>query len=314
VNKNISSAASVYQYTATADALVFVSVRLSNAAGNGDYVVYLKRQWYGSPNPAVILPKTTATAASGETILEFITTQFYISNGDVIDVMIDGQAGDTSVNGDVQIVSLNFSKYDSANDGVTLTSVERDTIVNQTLGGVADAVLDASAASYDDPGTIGEAINNAGSGSVTVNSYLAVSQTDAQNVASGDLSITTFNTFAQAVTSTTTSNLVSADNIWFAVKEHKTDADAKSIIFIDNSGLLYAAGRAYATAADGSLSVTGVAGAWSVAVDIEEDATALLGGFEGEHYAEIKALVSGDTVIVWSGSCIISHGIVKAIA
>ena len=119
--KDISSAASVYQYTAAASGIVAITVRITDAAGNGDYVVYLSHQWLGAGDAAIVLPKSTCAAASGETDIEFATIMFYIASTDVVDVMIEGQAGDTSVSGDIRIVIDNPSVFE-ATDPVTLAA------------------------------------------------------------------------------------------------------------------------------------------------------------------------------------------------
>lgn len=140
-SKNISSATSVYQFTAAASAKVQFIVELTNAAGGGDYVVYLKRQWLGAGTASVILPKTTATAAAGETVIEFVTIQINVKATDVIDVYIDGLAGDTSVNGNVRIVADNPSVFEAsadtvtlANDGITAAKLAIDAITEIQSG------------------------------------------------------------------------------------------------------------------------------------------------------------------------------------
>ena len=60
--------------------------------------------------------------------------------------------------------------------------------------------------------------------------------------------------------------------------------------------------------------MTGVAGAWVIAAHLDEAATALLGGYIGATWvAEVKALIGGNTVAVWDGTCAISQGVVRAI-
>ncbi len=114
--KNITSAASVYQFTAAADAKVQFTVKLTNAAGNGDYIVYLTHQWLGTGTAAVVLPKTTATAGSDETVIEFVSQEIAVKATDVVNVMIDGLAGDSSVSGAIRISADNPSVFDQAND------------------------------------------------------------------------------------------------------------------------------------------------------------------------------------------------------
>ena len=68
-NVNISSATAIGSYTSTGDKLVMVDVSIDAVAGNGDYVMYVKRQINGTGSSYIILPKTTMAAASGETAI-----------------------------------------------------------------------------------------------------------------------------------------------------------------------------------------------------------------------------------------------------
>jgi hypothetical protein len=118
-----TAAASVYTFTAAASAKIQFLVKLTNAAGGGDYVVYLTHGWLGAGSPATMLPKTTATAAAGETIIEFQSMELSgIKNTDVVNVMVKGLAGDTSVNGAIRVVADNPSVFDAAADEVATVS------------------------------------------------------------------------------------------------------------------------------------------------------------------------------------------------
>lgn len=143
-SKNISSAASVYTFTAAADALVYFTVKLTNAAGNGDYVVYLKHQWLGAGTAAVVLPKTTAAAASGETVIEFVTVAIAVKNTDVLDVFIDGLAGDTSVNGNIRIAADNPSVFAAGTDSVTISAASVDAVWDEVLTGATHNVTNSA--------------------------------------------------------------------------------------------------------------------------------------------------------------------------
>lgn len=130
--KNIASAASVYDFTASASAKIQFLVKLNNAAGNGDYIAYLTHQWLGVSGTAVMLPKTTAAAASGETVIEFLSLDMNVKNTDKVSVMIDGLAGDTSVNGAIRIVSDNPSVFDYTTDTVLLPASAYTTMASGT--------------------------------------------------------------------------------------------------------------------------------------------------------------------------------------
>lgn len=95
-NQNIASAAAIGAYTADADRMVVVDVSLDQVAGNGDYVIYVTRQINGAGSAYVLLPKTTCTAASGETAIAMQSGPITVRSGDVLTVYVDGLAGDTT--------------------------------------------------------------------------------------------------------------------------------------------------------------------------------------------------------------------------
>lgn len=95
-NTDISGATAIGSYTSTGDKLVMVDVSIDAVAGNGDYVMFVKRQINGAGSAYVILPKTTMTAASGETAISAQSGWITVRNGDVLTCYVDGLAGDTS--------------------------------------------------------------------------------------------------------------------------------------------------------------------------------------------------------------------------
>ena len=95
-NQNIASAAAIGAYTADADRMVVVDVSLDQVAGNGDYVIYVTRQINGAGSAYVLLPKTTCTAASGETAIAMQSGPISVRSGDVLTCYVDGLAGDTA--------------------------------------------------------------------------------------------------------------------------------------------------------------------------------------------------------------------------
>jgi len=95
-NVNISSATAIGSYTSTGDKLVMCDVSIDAVAGGGDYVMYVTRQINGAGSAYVILPKTTMTAASGETAIGAQSGWITVRNGDVLTVYVDGLAGDTA--------------------------------------------------------------------------------------------------------------------------------------------------------------------------------------------------------------------------
>lgn len=95
-NQNISSALAIGAYTAAADRMIVCDVSLDQVAGSGDYVVYVTRQINGAGSAYVLLPKTTCTAASGETAIAMQSGPITVRSGDVLMVYVDGLAGDTT--------------------------------------------------------------------------------------------------------------------------------------------------------------------------------------------------------------------------
>lgn len=95
-NQNISSALAIGAYTAATDRMIVCDVSLDQVAGGGDYVVYVTRQINGTGSIYVMLPKTTCTAAAGETAIAMQSGPITVRAGDVLTVYVDGLAGDTT--------------------------------------------------------------------------------------------------------------------------------------------------------------------------------------------------------------------------
>jgi hypothetical protein len=170
--KNIATAASVYEFTAAATARVQFTVKLTNAAGNGDYIVYLTHDWLGGAAASTVLPKTTCAAAAGETNIQFVSMSIDVAATDVVNVMIDGLAGDSSVNGAIRIVADNPSVFEATDTVSTVTTVT--TLTGHTaqtgdafarLGAPTGASVSADIAAIDAAvGAIGGGL--AGSGAI----------------------------------------------------------------------------------------------------------------------------------------------------
>ena len=95
-NVNISAATAIGAYTADADRIVMCQALVDQAAGGGDYVLYATLQVGGAGSSYVLLPKSTLTAAAGETALGGQSGWVNVRAGDVLTVYIDGLAGDTT--------------------------------------------------------------------------------------------------------------------------------------------------------------------------------------------------------------------------
>ena len=107
----------------------------------------------------------------------------------------------------------------------------------------------------------------------------------------------------------------SATKLWLAIKESDRDDDSESIVFLEKTdGLTVLAKASYATHSDGTISASGTSGNWTVPIKIKANATSKFFGYTGTIYAEVKALISGDVVVVFTGECVISNGIVRAVS
>jgi len=138
-NVDISGVTAIGSYTATADKLVMCDVSIDAVAGNGDYIMYVKRQIGGSGSSYVILPKTTLSAASGETAISGQSGWITVKSGDVLTVYVDGLAGDTAT-------------PDWTTRWFELAGV--------TAAAVADAVLDEATSGHTSAGSFSKAVTD----------------------------------------------------------------------------------------------------------------------------------------------------------
>lgn len=144
---------------------------------------------------------------------------------------------------------------------------------------------------------------------------IAVSSTVAASVSSGSLGLQTYYSFDQTVVSDVTEDLSTATKLWLAIKDSAVEEDDKSLVFVEKTGgLTVLAKAAHTTTSDGDLAVTGSSGDWDIAISLSASATGQLHGYyKNTKYAELKALVSGETIVVWSGTAEISQGLVQSI-
>ena len=109
--KDISSAAvSVYEYTIPTSTRYSFQVRLAAVAGGGDYTCYLTLNDGDVQSDDPVVPKTTYEAEVGETAFWFNTIDISFIAGDVVNIMVLGQAGDTNEAGSVRIFSENYAR------------------------------------------------------------------------------------------------------------------------------------------------------------------------------------------------------------
>ncbi len=141
---------------------------------------------------------------------------------------------------------------------------------------------------------------------------VAISATQAEQVADGELAIATHSDFSQSITSDLAADLSTAE-VWLAVKHRDSDDDTEALVMLTAAdGLTVLAGSAYATGTDGALTVTGSTGDWTVTAELEAVATALLTSYAGRHLvAEVKYRLTGGQVrVLWSGTAAISRGVI----
>lgn len=146
IGVNIQSAAQFASFTATYSGEHRFQVFLDNAVGNGDYVIYLKKQKLGAGNVYTFLAKTTATAANGETLIAFPTITIDLTATDVVQIWIDGLAGDAAVTGAVDVFYDDYLKPTTLgrtvavdiSGGVNVGSVQADAITAAAIA--ADAI------------------------------------------------------------------------------------------------------------------------------------------------------------------------------
>lgn len=132
---DIRTGAAVYTHTATVSGFVQIQVFISDAAGSGDYVYYIRKQRAGAGVNYVMGPKTTSTHAAGETGIGAETILTYCHVGDVVQIYVDGLAGDIACNGFIEIVEMDYMLL--ANDAITAA-----VIAVSADAEIADAVLD----------------------------------------------------------------------------------------------------------------------------------------------------------------------------
>jgi hypothetical protein len=147
---------------------------------------------------------------------------------------------------------------------------------------------------------------------VTTSVALSVTEAAAAAAIAGNLTIHTYYTWTQAVTSTSADNLAAAE-LLFAVKRSPADADDFSRVLISASGgLTTLLGATCATPTAGSLVVSGSTGAWVLTLSLSAAITGQLEVLSGARFVgEIKSQLSGADTLIWSGDVTITRGIVR---
>jgi hypothetical protein len=162
VGVNIATAAEFYNFTATQTGEHRFQVRLANAAGNGDYVIYLMHQLLGSGTTYLAVPKTTAALASGETTPVFPTLTIDLTATDKVGIWIDGQATDNAVTGAVDIwVEDSVATVVAAIWDKLLTGITTAGSVGKLIKDYLDAAISSRAATGAQMDLINDAVDAA---------------------------------------------------------------------------------------------------------------------------------------------------------
>jgi hypothetical protein len=135
-NKALTTAVSVYTFTATATGTYRIQTRLDAVAGGGDYIAYLTLNAGGVLTVDPMLPKTTLTAAAGETAFWFPTISIDLIVNDVLDVWVKSYTTETGKSGkirifsdaalDVTVIPANGSGFTSIPNSAGVTTILAD--------------------------------------------------------------------------------------------------------------------------------------------------------------------------------------------
>lgn len=317
-NQNISSALAIGAYTADADRLIICDVSIDQAAGNGDYVMYITKQIGGAGSAYVVLPKTTMTAASGETAISGQSGLICVRSGDVLTVYVDGLAGDTTTPDTIvrwfELAALRPATADrtiavDASGQVTTGALAAGAI---TAAAIATGAVDADALAADAGTEIGTAVWASSTRTLT---QAAASVTSA--VSGSTITITRGDTLSATLTGlSANTDYVS---ILFTVKSDKSDADASAILQIKKNasgtddGLLYlnaAAPVSPVVAADGSITVNS---STSITIALAARAADDLVPADGLKY-DVQYVFASSVLTATEGICNISADVTRAIA
>ena len=250
-------------------------------------------------NALVTYDVTTAslTAASISAIGGLTALNVFTEAASALSAYAPAQAGDLMGLADDAITSAKFDEstaFPIKSADVGSTQIARVGADGDTLESLSDEIAAVSV------------------GAVDVS--LAISATAVSALSSGNVSIATHNSFSQAITSTTTSALNTATDTWFAAKVADSDSDDDSIVLLSETVGLERLAKSIATSAsNGSLTTSGSSGDWTITLTLDEDATSLLTDYVGYTLpAELKSMVSGSTLQLWTGDCIVSRGLIQA--
>lgn len=348
-NTNISSATAVGVYTATGDVFVLPQILADQVAGGGDYVYYVTLQVAGAGSHYLIGPKTTHTAAAGETALAAQGGLIFLRNGDVLTVYIDGLAGDTTTPdvtvrfaaiplpsaaagaaGGVPVLDANLA----ASANVTLW---KGATVDDSVDGELPAVLSSASAQV-----IADALKTAPTAgdpdAGSVNKHLDDILTYAAANEPADIWSYVTRTLTQSSTSTTDSTAAGSisrrrgdswsisltlgaitgyTSLWFTIKAETSDADTAAIVQIKKNasgsgdGLLYVNGVAASDATKGSITISD-ASTGAIVIALDETITDDM--TPASYNYDCQALISGSISTPDSGTFTITADVTRSVA
>jgi len=313
-NVDISSATAVGAYTANGDKLIMVDVSIDAVAGDGDYVMYVTRQIGGSGSAYVILPKTTMTAASGETAISGQSGWITVRNGDVLTCYVDGLAGDTSTP-DWSTRWFELAAVAAPdNTGIAAIQAKTDQLTFTTPNKVdATATVD----------TTGIA-TSAALAVVDANVDAIKAKTDALDVSSVTVVATVNGTTITILRGDTfecsisgLGSLASYVSLDFTVKRNAYQTDDEATIRIRKNasgltdGLLTLNGATPSSADDGSIAITDAA-AGDITITLAASCTDDLA--TGTYAYDVQLIEVGDVSTLTSGKATVIADVTRAVA
>lgn len=282
---NISAAAVIYTYTATVSSFVQIQAFISDAAGGGDYVWYIRKQRAGAGVNFVMGPKTTATHAAGETGIGSPTILLYCHIGDVVQVYVDGLAGDVACNGFIEVIELDYLLL--AADALTAAALDTSAVneivaaivadayfagitsLADWLGALAGMTTDAATLAEINATTAGATYNNTTDSLEALRNWLSAATTISavSVIAGGRITVRPYSTWTISVSGV--GSLVGRTSLWFGVKDDPAiQADASSFLQVEETAGLQYINGAVGVGANATLVVTDpVAGNFTVTVN-----------------------------------------------
>jgi len=124
-NVDISSPTLIGSYTADANRMLMIQLFLDQVVGGGIYTFYARIQLGGVGSIYTILPKTSATAAGGETSIAAQSIIVSARIGDVVEVFVQGLPADVLIDSVVRWFELSEQLYAGA---IAFTYTLTDTV------------------------------------------------------------------------------------------------------------------------------------------------------------------------------------------